>query len=587
MGLKHGPAIRHKAPLLLCVAFLLLPACSNEKPSEKGSPTANASTDKQSPSDLALTSSSGDAAPSNSRSGNATQSSPRGVENDTVIRSTAGDRDATSASTPGQQEFIPRNMGITAPDLSNVVSEPAPENDSQEAIEKITSTLSETSSSQPGELMLQLSELDAAMRDLTVASSGRIIEPDESIRIGKRLGELKLSAGQQLANSPEANQEQRRAGVIAQLIALSHLSGLGDVTAAQQLESLAGDLSKHSDKKISHESNLILVGFSLQALQNGIEKDASAVSEQMELLLEEPQFRGFPEFLVGRRSVEVLSSMGYKEDADQVRQLLAGAYASHPDPKLRNEAWTFETQSSQARENYNAACNMLGTPNASPELLMGAARGLYAEFPSPQTLEELASSMTKIERGGFIDISKQLAELIRVNLSNWQNEEATGLTRRWLDAHDKRIGMLNELFSPTSLARLSGETLDVETYRGKMLFVDFWASDCLPCLQELPKLRRIHDQFSDQNFAILGITVDVAPDEANALVQQQRIPWDVARFSDAAGLDAAFTRSNGIDAIPFNVLVSKEGIVQRIHLTTNELESILSESLAPGDSLIP
>ncbi|MFN3190462.1 MAG: TlpA disulfide reductase family protein [Aureliella sp.] len=572
--------------LVAALVISLLPACSNEKPAVQGGATSGALTDKQSPSDLALTPS--DGGPKLGGTSSGTEERPPAAA-DIVPSNPINSPLASSTNTANndQEAFVPRNMGITAPDFSNMPEEPEAEGDSQEALEKITSTLTETSSSSPSELVLQLSELDAAMRDLTVASSGKIIEPEESIRIGKRLGELKLSAGQRLANSPEADAEQRRAGVVAQLIALSHLSGLGDVAAAQQLESLARDLSKHSDEKISHESSLIVLGFTLQGLQNGVEKDPSTISNQMESLLRAPAFRGFPEFLVGKRSVEVLASMGYKDDADRVRQLLASSYSTHPDPKLRNEAWTFETQNSQARQNYNAACNMLGTPNASTEMIIAAARALYQEFPTPQTLEELASSMTKIERGGFIDISNQLAEIIRNCLDDWQNAEATSLTRSWLDAHNRRVEMLNRAFSPTSLVLLSGEEISMEAYKGKTIFVDFWASDCLPCLQELPKLRSIHQQFSGQDFAILGVSVDTAPDEANAFVQQQRIPWDVARFSDAAGLEAAFTIENGIAAIPFNILVNGDGIVERIHLKTDELEIALSESLAPGDSLIP
>ena len=56
-----------------------------------------------------------------------------------------------------------------------------------------------------------------------------------------------------------------------------------------------------------------------------------------------------------------------------------------------------------------------------------------------------------------------------------------------------------------SLVDLSGQVHDLESYRGRVLLINFWASWCPPCIQEMPALKRLEERFAGRPFAIVAI----------------------------------------------------------------------------------
>jgi cytochrome c biogenesis protein CcmG, thiol:disulfide interchange protein DsbE len=97
-------------------------------------------------------------------------------------------------------------------------------------------------------------------------------------------------------------------------------------------------------------------------------------------------------------------------------------------------------------------------------------------------------------------------------------------------------------------------------YKGKAVYLDFWASWCGPCKQSFPWMNEMQAKYASQGFAVVGINVDAKPADALNFLQQTPAKFDVA--FDVKG---ASPRSYGIKGMPTSVLIGADGKVLAIH----------------------
>ena len=133
---------------------------------------------------------------------------------------------------------------------------------------------------------------------------------------------------------------------------------------------------------------------------------------------------------------------------------------------------------------------------------------------------------------------------------------------------------------------LNGKPLDWESFRGKIVLVDFWATWCGPCRSEVPNILKNYRAYHDQGFDVLGISLDDTREAAVSYVKQMDIPWPTV-FSEKpgeSGWRAPMARKYAINAIPRAILVNREGIVismvARGPFLDHELEKIFGKPTA-------
>jgi peroxiredoxin len=111
-----------------------------------------------------------------------------------------------------------------------------------------------------------------------------------------------------------------------------------------------------------------------------------------------------------------------------------------------------------------------------------------------------------------------------------------------------------------ALKSISGENLRLSEFRGEVVMINFWATWCGPCRQEMPLLDELYSRYRKVGFNLLGVNIDDDQRRATKLVRSLGLQFpilldqrkDVSRLYD-------------IDAMPATLLIDRSGIVRYVH----------------------
>lgn len=112
---------------------------------------------------------------------------------------------------------------------------------------------------------------------------------------------------------------------------------------------------------------------------------------------------------------------------------------------------------------------------------------------------------------------------------------------------------------------------------GHVTLLDFWASWCVPCRQEIPFLKELYQKYHDHGFDIVSISLDKSRDAWLKALDKEAMPWP--QMSDLKAWDGPVTQDYGIQAIPFVLLLDQQGHVVLRNLHGDKLETAIREQL--------
>ncbi len=127
---------------------------------------------------------------------------------------------------------------------------------------------------------------------------------------------------------------------------------------------------------------------------------------------------------------------------------------------------------------------------------------------------------------------------------------------------------------------LDGKEIDWESYRGKVVLVDFWATWCGPCIGEIPNMTKMYEKYNAAGFEILGYSIDDDLERLHKFEEDRKLPWKTASrklTQDAEKDYVIISEYYGVNAIPTMVLVGKDGKVLSTKARGAELERLLGE----------
>ena len=112
-----------------------------------------------------------------------------------------------------------------------------------------------------------------------------------------------------------------------------------------------------------------------------------------------------------------------------------------------------------------------------------------------------------------------------------------------------------------------GQTLRLSSYRGKVVVVNFWATWCLPCRQEMPALQRV--AASEPNVVVLEVDLMESGDKARSFLESLGLD----RLQPVLDTDGATTRHYGVLTLPSTFFIDKDGVIR--HLELREMSEAL------------
>jgi thiol-disulfide isomerase/thioredoxin len=112
-----------------------------------------------------------------------------------------------------------------------------------------------------------------------------------------------------------------------------------------------------------------------------------------------------------------------------------------------------------------------------------------------------------------------------------------------------------------SLSDLSGRTLSLSDYKGKVVVLDFWATWCGPCRIEIPGFVELQNHYGNQGLAMIGISMDDGPEPVVEFYKQFKMNYPVALGSERLG-----ELYGGIFGLPTTFLIGRDGRIYAKHV---------------------
>lgn len=128
-------------------------------------------------------------------------------------------------------------------------------------------------------------------------------------------------------------------------------------------------------------------------------------------------------------------------------------------------------------------------------------------------------------------------------------------------------------------------TTDLDQLKGKILYVDFWASWCGPCAKSFPFMNEMHQQLKDKGLEIIGVNLDENPEDAKEFLT--KYPAEFTVMADASQ-DKKCAQDFAVKAMPSSYIIDQNGKVHHVHLgfKPGEAEEVrqMVEKLLAGKS---
>lgn len=111
------------------------------------------------------------------------------------------------------------------------------------------------------------------------------------------------------------------------------------------------------------------------------------------------------------------------------------------------------------------------------------------------------------------------------------------------------------------VANIHGGRISLDEFRGRVVYVDFWASWCGPCRKSFPFMEELHQNYADDGLTVIAINMDKNVEDAQRFLDEVSVTFLIGR--NAAGNVA---KQFGVQAMPSSFIIDRDGVIQEIHM---------------------
>ena len=399
----------------------------------------------------------------------------------------------------------------------------------------------------------------------------------------------RLDAGKKvLALNPDEQTKQKV--VQASMEILMIFNRVGVPTAGAQRLAFAKLLVNDPDKDIARLGRFMIFDANVGKILSQPLSDGKEVVAQVKQLLEAEKDGISPDALeLANQASELLRQQGMKEDAVVILELIATT--AQNDPKLADQAERFSTHAKIVKADVTGTLLvevLTGEPEAEGKLIE-AIKTLLADIePSAQVFKEVQEVAYRLEVTGHTKAALECLDLIDAEFKDVTDEKLAEIVKVSLTNARTRLELVGKPFVVEGLL-LDGQPFDWSAYAGKVVLVDFWATWCGPCIEEMPNIKKNYEQFKDAGFEVVGVNLDTDVEQTKQFLSLQELPWTSVTSQEVIDGKAdpddfsklPMAAKCGVDGIPFLVLVGKDGKVDSLHVRGSKLKTRLTQLLGP------
>ena len=110
------------------------------------------------------------------------------------------------------------------------------------------------------------------------------------------------------------------------------------------------------------------------------------------------------------------------------------------------------------------------------------------------------------------------------------------------------------------LKDLSGKTVDLASLAGKVVILDFWATWCAPCREEMPELQKLYKKYNAKGLEIVGISVDKGPEGIKDFIAKLKVTFPVVHDEGHKVAD-----KYSPPRMPSSYIIDRKGVVRYVH----------------------
>jgi peroxiredoxin len=161
----------------------------------------------------------------------------------------------------------------------------------------------------------------------------------------------------------------------------------------------------------------------------------------------------------------------------------------------------------------------------------------------------------------------------------WWLQHQSQLARAPAGVHVTNVG---DFRPDLALLDLQGKERRLSEFHGKRVLINFWASWCVPCLEEMPALNTAQHKFGDQGAIVLGIAMD-DPDRVQTFLAAHPVAYPIL-LGELQSPSTSLRFGDLDETLPYSVLLDEHGTVLAIHhgpLDATQLTDWLSPATAP------
>ncbi len=197
---------------------------------------------------------------------------------------------------------------------------------------------------------------------------------------------------------------------------------------------------------------------------------------------------------------------------------------------------------------------------------------LLKQQPPSLALFHLIQDPNLIDKDNNIDLFTSVVDKFK---KSWPNYHYTNELAELVNK--LKVTAVGQVAPEIALANPDGQIVKLSSLRGKYVLIDFWAKWCGPCRGENPNVVKAYHKFKSKGFEVYSVSLDRNKADWLQAIKEDGLTW--THVSDLKYFDCQAARDYNVNAIPFSILLDKNGVILAKNLRGPALEQKLDEVL--------